>query len=253
MENIDHPKKKTKIWSTISMGLLECGIQVTDQQVRWKMNALMKRYKEVIDNNSKSGRGTIEFEWFQIMDNFLGKKGSVTTAGYTISSKVCLEKMEPSTSQSSMKKFQRNSQKVSEQSAITNMAEIEKSSSNSNIEGNKTLTTHGTGSNIAKTKIELEKQWLKHLQLKEERDITKEERNKDLIESKKEALKLKKKHLVMKAKEMEQKHDIAINKMSEKKKRHADIMGIERLKYKLLKKFIEKKENINIDVSEESD
>lgn len=44
-----------------------------------------------------------------------------------------------------------------------------------------------------------------------------------------------------------------MNKMSEKRKRHADIMEIERLKYKLLKKFIEKKENKNIDVSEELD
>ncbi|XP_077255576.1 uncharacterized protein LOC143893733 isoform X2 [Temnothorax americanus] len=44
IENIDHPKKKTKIWSKISMGLLEHGIEV--------------------------------------MDDFLGKKGNVTAAGY---------------------------------------------------------------------------------------------------------------------------------------------------------------------------
>ncbi|XP_024892701.1 uncharacterized protein LOC112467965 [Temnothorax curvispinosus] len=29
IENIDHPKKKTKIWSKISMGLLEHGIEVS--------------------------------------------------------------------------------------------------------------------------------------------------------------------------------------------------------------------------------
>lgn len=210
----------------------------------------MKRYKEVIDNNMKSGRGTIEFEWFQVMDDFLGKKGNVTAAGYTVSSKVGLEKGEPSTSQP-VKKFNLDSRKMSKQSAMNNLATIESSSNSHNTEKKKTLTTHGTGSNIAKTKIELEKQWLKHLQLKEEYDKNKQEKNKDLIESKKEAL--KKKHLAMKEKEMEQRSDIATNKMSEKRKRHADIIEIERLKYKLLKKFIEKKENRSIDVSEESD
>ncbi|XP_071652890.1 uncharacterized protein [Temnothorax longispinosus] len=232
------------------MGLLEHGIEVTDQQVRWKINALMKRYKEVVDNNMKSGRGTIEFEWFQVMDDFLGKKGNVTAAGYTVSSKVGLEKVAPSTSQPMTKNLE--SRKMSKQSAMDNLATIESSSNSHNTEKKKTLTTHSTGSNIAKTKIELEKQWLKHLQLKEEYDKNKQEKNKDLIKSKKEALKLKRKHLALKEKKMEQRSDIATNKMSEKK-RHADIIEIERLKYKLLKKFIEKKENRSIDVSEESD
>lgn len=174
---------------------------MTDQQVRWKINALLKRYKEVIDNNSKSGRGTMEFEWFQIMDDFLGKKGNITTTGYTVSLKVGLEKVELSTSQP-VKKFYRDSRKVTEQSPIKNLATIESSNNSHNTE-NKTSITHGTGSNIAKTKIELEKQWLKHLQLKEKRDKNKEERNKELIESKKEALKLKKKYMAMKEKEME--------------------------------------------------
>lgn len=172
---------------------------------------------------------------------FWERKGNVTAAGYTVTSKVGLEKVEPSTSQPSVKKFHRDSRKVSEQSAMKNLATIESSSNSHNTEEKKTLTSHGTGSNIAKTKIELEKQWLKHLQLKEERDENKEERNKNLIESKKEGLKLKKRHLAMKEKEMEQRHDIVMNKMSEKRKRHFDIMEIERLKYKLLKKFIEKR------------
>lgn len=194
----------------------------------------------------------MEFEWFQVMDDFLGKKGNITTTGYTVSLKVGLEKVKPSTSQP-VKKFYRDSRKVNEQSAMKSLATIESSNNSHDAEEKKIPTTHGTGSNIAKTKIELEKQWLKHLQLKEERDKNKEERNKELIESKKEALKLKKRHMTMKEKEMEQRHDINMNKMSEKRKRHTDIMEIERLKYKLLKKFIEKKENRNIDVSEKSD
>lgn len=60
---------------------------MTSDQVRWKMNALLKKYKEVVDNYSKSGRGNIEFEWFQQMDDIFGKKKDSTNQNYTVSSK----------------------------------------------------------------------------------------------------------------------------------------------------------------------
>lgn len=47
---------------------------MTSDQVRWKINALLKKYKEVVDNYSKSGRGNIEFDWFQQMDDILVKR-----------------------------------------------------------------------------------------------------------------------------------------------------------------------------------
>jgi len=47
---------------------------MSGDQVRWKINALLKKYKEVVDNFSKSGRGNIEFEYFELMDDIFGKK-----------------------------------------------------------------------------------------------------------------------------------------------------------------------------------
>lgn len=68
------------------------------------MNALLKKYKEVIDNFSKSGRGNIEFEWFQSMDDIFGKNKDTSIQNYTVSSKVCSKKDKASTSQPSEKK-----------------------------------------------------------------------------------------------------------------------------------------------------
>lgn len=76
---------------------------MTSDQVRWKINALLKKYKEVIDNFSKSGRGNIEFEWFQTMDDIFGKKSDVANQNYAVSSKVNSKK-DKAYSQSSNKK-----------------------------------------------------------------------------------------------------------------------------------------------------
>ncbi|XP_011641614.1 uncharacterized protein LOC105430010 [Pogonomyrmex barbatus] len=47
--------------------------EMSSQQVRWKMNALTKRYKECIDSNNKTGRGAVEFQWFDQLDEIFGK------------------------------------------------------------------------------------------------------------------------------------------------------------------------------------
>ncbi|KAL6265769.1 hypothetical protein P5V15_002580 [Pogonomyrmex californicus] len=51
-------------------------------QVRWKINALIK-YKECIDNNSKSGRSLMTFEWF---DEILRQQKNAVIK-HTVSSK----------------------------------------------------------------------------------------------------------------------------------------------------------------------
>lgn len=52
---------------------------------------------------------------------------------------------------------------------------------------------HGTGSNIAKSKIELGKQWHQHLQDRAEREVIKEKRYDNIMKKKEELLQLKKK------------------------------------------------------------
>ncbi|XP_036139708.1 uncharacterized protein LOC118644694 [Monomorium pharaonis] len=105
LDMLDSPKTRGKIWQEIANGLLEYSIEMTSDQVRWKINALLKKYKEVIDNYSKSGRGNIEFEWFQVMDDIFGKKKDATNQNYTVSNKILNTKIEePSTSQQLEKK-----------------------------------------------------------------------------------------------------------------------------------------------------
>lgn len=203
---------------------------MTNDQIRWKINALVKKYKEVVDNNSSSGRARMDFEWYEQMDEIFGPRQRAI-AGQTISSKLTSKTSNSCTSTSEEK----NSSSESSAIASTSVS-LSKSK----------RQCHGTGSKTAATKIELEKQWLHHLQKKEERDHIKDQRYANLNETKKEAVKLKKRQLDLKEAELEQRKDIAMKKMKEKKNRHAELMEMERIKYKLLKKMIEGKENLRV-------
>jgi len=66
----------------------------------------------------------------------------------------------------------------------------------------KSRPMHGTGSNIAKGKIELGKQWHQHLQDKTKREIIKQKRYDDILKKKEELLQLKKKQIELKKKEL---------------------------------------------------
>jgi len=53
---------------------------MSSDQVRWRINYLTKKYKECVDNNLKSGRSPISFEYFNEMENILGyKKAAIAT------------------------------------------------------------------------------------------------------------------------------------------------------------------------------
>lgn len=182
---------------------------MTSDQVRWKMNALLKKYKQIVDNYSKSGRGNIEFEWFQQMDDILRKRKDSANPNYTVSSNTLSTDTEkPSTfKQFGKKRFSESSHsstnKPFEKEGSNESSDKSQNSTNVSISVNatgnnlkqKNRPTHGTGSKIAKTKIELEKQWLERLAVKKERDRIKGEKYSTLIESKKEAVKLKKSNM----------------------------------------------------------
>ncbi|XP_071579923.1 uncharacterized protein [Temnothorax nylanderi] len=258
IELMDHPKKKGKIWEAIRIGLLEFGIKMTNDQVRWKINALVKKYKEVVDNNSLSGRAPMDFEWYEQMDEILGSRQRAI-AGQTVSSKLTSKTSNPCTS-TSLKKSSCGSSPIATSSSIVTLPKSTLSkSTDSTVDSNVTdvrkrkRLCHGTGSKTAATKVELEKQWLHHLQKKEERDHTKDQKYATLIETKKDALKLKKRQLDLKEAELEQRKEIAMKKTKEKKNRHSELVEIERLKYKLLKKLVEDKENQNLHETSDSD
>lgn len=57
----------------------------------------------------------------------------------------------------------------------------------------------------------------------------------------------------MKEAELEQRKEITTKKAKEKKNRYSELMDIERLKYKLLKKLVGDKENQNLHEISDSD
>lgn len=194
---------------------------MTNDQVRWKINALVKRYKEVIDNNSLSGRARMDFEWYEQMNEILGPRQRVT-AGQTVSSKLPFKTSSPCTktsshcpSTSSEEKSLCGSSSASTSPSITTLPKS--NTIDSNDVKNRKRSCHGTGSKTAATKIELEKQWLHHLQKKEEHDRIKDQRYASLTETKKEALKLKKRQLDLKEAELKQRKKIATKKQKKRK------------------------------------
>lgn len=120
---------------------------MTNDQIRWKINALVKKYKEVVDSNSSSGRARMDFEWYEQMDEILGSRQRAI-AGQTVSSKLTSKTSNPCTSTSQEKNSSSESSSVASASVSLPKSKHQ---------------CHGTGSKTAATKIELEKQWLHHL------------------------------------------------------------------------------------------
>ncbi|XP_013146213.1 PREDICTED: uncharacterized protein LOC106109308 [Papilio polytes] len=66
---IDNPKRKSKMWLSMAEELKALNIEVTPDQVRWKINALTKKYKDCIEN----GQGNLTFKYFNEMHQILGQ------------------------------------------------------------------------------------------------------------------------------------------------------------------------------------
>lgn len=243
-------------------------------QVRWKMNSLTKKYKECIDNNSKSGRSLMTFQWFNEMDDIFGQQRNAV-AGHTISSNFSHLESISSTSakrqcyskspiSSSKAKPSISSQKEchSKSASLLNASNSDISSENCS-DGNPHITLqsspmlektnndsilktknskqrplHGTGSNLAKSKIALENQWLEYLKTKTERDKIGEDKHTATLEQKKEMIKLKRKHIALKEKEIEERNDYYRAKLKGKENRHIERMAIEKQKCRLLKNLL---------------
>lgn len=126
---------------------------MSNDQVRWKINSLIKKYKECIDNNAKSGRSPLTFKWFDQLDDIFHQQKDASTSGYIMSSKL---------QSTSTEKTQSHSSTVDNDSNISSAIHVSENSQNSNsidvTPKSRKRTLHGSGSNLAKTKITLEKQ-----------------------------------------------------------------------------------------------
>lgn len=203
-------------------------------QVRWKFNTLMKKYKECIDNNSASGRGAMNFEFYDQMEEIFGRQSNAV--GTCVRSST----LPSNNSDTSTSKQQRVSQSDSKLSTSTS-ANIDSFDLNVNSSKKRKRPQHGSGSNKAKANVELQKQWSLYLHNKENRDSLRDEKLAKLEESKREMVKLKKRQVALREKELECRKEIATKKRIERANRHTEIMEMERQKCELLTKLISKK------------
>jgi hypothetical protein len=219
-------------------------------QVRWRMNYLMKKYKECIDNNSKSGRSAMTFEFFNEIEEIFGSKENAT-AVYTVSNNLS-SLMSKKQSINLLSKTNKNSvtetntqllKKIKYDHFDQPSGSTSKNISHENKETIQKQVLHTKDIKRSQTKDDLGKLWFEFMQNEEKR---REDRYDTTMKTRKEALKLKKCQLEMREKEIEAKKTIALNKIKSKDRRHEEILEIEKLKYSLLKKLVDK-ENVNSD------
>ncbi|XP_059050143.1 zinc finger protein with KRAB and SCAN domains 2-like [Achroia grisella] len=198
LEMLETPKKKTRIWLAISESLKKCDIEMTPDQVRWKINALAKKYKQCIDNGQHK-----KFRYFKEMDSIYSRF-NVDCDAFIISE---------------ILKNKRNSISHSmpnEQEESKAMIELRKMRLASRIESDRT-----------QTKLNIEKQWLQYLRQQEQHRVNKE----DLFER---HLKLKEEELELRRRELELKEALECKKMELVEKDLNEILQVQREKCRLL-------------------
>lgn len=98
--------------------------------------------------------------------------------------------------------------------------------------------SHGTSSNLANRKLDIEKQWLQFLENKEIRDAARDKRHEQSENRMTENLTLKKQMVSLKRKQIQQKRELSEKRLKDKENKHVEIIKIEKTKCKLLKKLL---------------
>lgn len=137
--------------------------QVTPDQVRWKINALTKKYKDCVDN----GQETIAFKYFNEMHQILGRYNE-DSGTYRLASGV-----------------------------IQNQ-EIDKDNSANRKIPYKNSTPFRKLRAERRAKVELDKQWIDYIKRQEEQKQVRDERYERSLRLREEELQLKKKELEIK-------------------------------------------------------
>ncbi|KAH0568003.1 trihelix transcription factor GT-3b-like isoform X1 [Cotesia glomerata] len=229
VEKLDHANKKTKLWNTISLGLKSIDLQYSSDQVKWKMNALLSKYKSCFDNNSRSGRDYQTFDYYDVIDEIMQKNTKFTATSSVRSSNPLKSKNTPVTNLSpnnnsvNLNKIGKSAYKEK-----VNVSEDKLSSSPStNSSKDKTnATPRGTGSKIARQKVALEQEWLKHLKMNEVKAKADAELREKYLIQKREQNELKKNYLRLRTEELEQKKELEMQKLKSKQRRHEDILDM---------------------------
>lgn len=233
------------------------------------MNAIIKKYKACVDNNNKSGRELQTFEFYDVMEN-ISRKERNCTKPFTVSSnlqkKAKVGTLISATNNSSSNQSSTQSSNQSSTRPIKSTFEERKETSPTPTSNNYQIRPSnpenglkavkspsypkGTGSTNARTRNELEKQWLEHLKKSEEQPIKMEERSQKHFQLKTEENKLKEEYMAIRREESDRKNALALKKLKAKQARHDQRMKIEKMKCKYLALLVKDQETIEDDDSD---
>ncbi|KAK4887499.1 hypothetical protein RN001_003770 [Aquatica leii] len=74
LEDLNHPKKRTKVWDCVSTELESQHLSKTADSCKLKWKNLIRSYSNAKSNNNKSGRRPLRFMYYDEMDRLLGNK-----------------------------------------------------------------------------------------------------------------------------------------------------------------------------------
>ncbi|XP_049866979.1 uncharacterized protein LOC126367488 [Pectinophora gossypiella] len=211
LEMLETPKKKTRIWIAISETLKQHNIEVTPDQVRWKINALAKKYKQCVESGEHE-----KFRYYKEMDNIY-LQYNVECTDYSL---LNAEKTD---------KRQARKRQLAE---TANATPSTKSATESKamIELRKVRLANRIEADRSQSKISLEKQWLDYLKRQEEHKRWRDEIFERNLKLKEEELELRKKELAMK-------ETLELQKLDLKERDQDEMLQIERQKCELLKRI----------------
>lgn len=190
---------------------------MTPDQVRWKMNALTKKYKQAVDSGHK------RFKYFKEMNNIFAQ---------------CEDEDDSTTSEQLHHKkiFRKNHHNMSMSESSGNRGSTFETKAT--IELRKIRLASRIEADRSQSKITLEKQWLEFLRRQEEHKQWRDEMfEKSLI--------LRQQELELRRKELEIKEVLELKRLRLKEKEH-ELLQIERDKCTLLSKIVEQKRLQNL-------
>lgn len=189
---------------------------MTPDQVRWKINALAKKYKQCLDNGHHN-----KFKFFCVMDNIYAQY-NVDCDSYSLHNPDVIEN-------------RKNIKKHPGDDHSDNVISSSKSVQESRVvtELRKRRLARRIESERSQSKINLERQWLEYLKRQELQSKWRD----DVFER---HLKLKKEELELRKEELEIKERLELQKLELQEKDQEELLQIEKEKCKLLKLLVSK-------------
>ncbi|XP_046394063.1 uncharacterized protein LOC124168894 [Ischnura elegans] len=256
-DELNSVKKRPKFWENLSAQMSDLGHKVTASQARNKFNNLLARYKKCVDNMGPhaSGRAPMRFKYFDQFQEIFGHRNNVCSSYVGGSSlmanpirsakatNVPLTSLEPRLPSSHIA-VEPGTSALTKEMLSTNAEGGERARTNV-VDVMKKKPPHGSGTKAARTRSQLEQQWLHHLKRCEEKDDRQKVINEQLMMIQRERMELKKKKLEIWEAMVEEKRLNEQRKEDERRDRHRERMQVEREKIRLLQNLLTKKGSLN--------